>query len=381
MPKSEAKRAEWVEIERLAAAAGARWPELVAAQWALESAWGEKLSGANNPFGLKGTGTMRPTQEEVGGKMVDVQDEFKDFGSIAGAVTYLVSRWYQDYKGYQGVNRATSRNAAAHMLKEQGYATDSSYPTKLIRLMDENATLKAPATPASPPPAKAAAPLFHLEALGHTWLKKAPKQAGELPANQRVKVAPGHRYGVLRVTECPADAHMLVELAGEAGSWYVWQPHWKLDQLVGEALPREVDWSDFGCPINEFLTVGEVLQWDARRRPASTSADIARILGTAEQFLAIRKAWGGPLGVTSFYRPEPINTEVGGERGSFHIRGVAMDIYPVGRGLEEFHRWIRNRWTGGFGDGRPKGFIHLDRRANGHFVPGAGVSPWTVWTY
>ena len=92
-------------------------------------------------------------------------------------------------------------------------------------------------------------------------------------------------------------------------------------------------------------------------------------------------AWGQPLGVTSFYRPEPINTEVGGVPGSKHTTGEAVDVYPTNRSLEEFYQWIRRRWTGGLGDGRAKGFIHLDIRGGGGFVPGAGVMPAAEWLY
>jgi uncharacterized protein YcbK (DUF882 family) len=85
--------------------------------------------------------------------------------------------------------------------------------------------------------------------------------------------------------------------------------------------------------------------------------------------------------VTSFYRPEPINSQVGGVPGSKHTTGEAFDIYPVDRSLESFYQWIRVRWTGGLGDGRPRGFIHLDTRGGGGFVPGAGVRPAAEWIY
>lgn len=87
------------------------------------------------------------------------------------------------------------------------------------------------------------------------------------------------------------------------------------------------------------------------------------------------------MGVTSFYRPEPINAQVGGVPGSRHVSGEAFDIYPVDRSLESFYQWIRRRWTGGLGDGRARGFIHLDCRGGGGFVPGAGARPAAEWIY
>jgi hypothetical protein len=145
--------------------------------------------------------------------------------------------------------------------------------------------------------------------------------------------------------------------------------------------PGMIDWSDFDALVTPNLTVGEVLQFDRRRRPSAQSSVIPRILSTAAEFQSIRQAWGRPLGMTSFYRPEPINREVGGVPGSFHVTGLAIDIYPIGMPLQALYNWLLVRWTGGFGDGRNRGFIHLDRRNGGRFVPGAGVRPAAVWTY
>jgi hypothetical protein len=129
----------WQEFYDYGKAAGAKFPELVAAQAALESGWGEHLSGKNNYFGIKGSpGTVVTTQEWTGSRYITIKDEFKDFDSPLECVKYLVDRWYKDYRGYQGVNRAATRNEAAELLKAEGYATDPVYPELLINLMDDN---------------------------------------------------------------------------------------------------------------------------------------------------------------------------------------------------------------------------------------------------
>ena len=46
----------WGGVMAAAKKAGAKFPEVVAAQWALESAWGEHTSGDYNYFGIKATG-------------------------------------------------------------------------------------------------------------------------------------------------------------------------------------------------------------------------------------------------------------------------------------------------------------------------------------
>jgi hypothetical protein len=134
----------WESMIELARVAGARYPELVAAQGALESDWYRKPSGTHNYFGLKGSGTTKSTQEFIDGKWITVRDGFLNFGSPKEAVEYLVSRWYKNFKSYKGVNNAPTREDAARMLKTEGYATDPKYDDSLIRIMNERAPAAKP---------------------------------------------------------------------------------------------------------------------------------------------------------------------------------------------------------------------------------------------
>jgi flagellum-specific peptidoglycan hydrolase FlgJ len=129
----------WAGIKAAAAHAGAKFPEVVAAQWALESAFGTALSGKNNFFGIKGAGTVKTTWEDYGSGAVYIQAAFKDFATPYDCVEHLVNQWYKDYKGYKGVNRAKTREECARLLKQEGYATDPIYAQKLIRLMNDHA--------------------------------------------------------------------------------------------------------------------------------------------------------------------------------------------------------------------------------------------------
>ncbi len=124
-------------IYQAAVKAGARWPELVVAQWALESARGTKVSGRNNIAGLKGPGTNKATTEYVNGKPIPIRDDFLDFDTVDDCIQYLVDRWYKDFKNYKGVNSAPSAIAAAKMLVSEGYATDPKYADKLIKIMSQ----------------------------------------------------------------------------------------------------------------------------------------------------------------------------------------------------------------------------------------------------
>lgn len=302
---------------------------------------------------------------------------------LAGAQLDLAKEWASVpgpdgrgvYDGDSAGNRATQTvkdvQAALRSGREGLAAAAKPKPAQVS--VEKVETPEAPKAPA----------LFELKALQDTWLKKRPVQAALLEAKEKVAVPRGRVYGVVSLEEVPADGHAQVVLGGDAGKWFLFQPHWRRQgQPAAEVAPtRAVDWRDMDALVTTNLTVGEVLQWDARRAPGAGSSDIRRILDTAAQYQRVRDAWGSPLGVTSFYRPEPINSEVGGVRGSQHIAGNAMDLYPVGRDLQSFYEWVRVRWTGGLGDGRNKGFIHLDRRNGGGFVPGAGARPAAEWVY
>jgi hypothetical protein len=128
----------WDGVVAAAKAAGAKFPEVVAAQWALESGYGKHTSGTHNYFGLKGEGSERETKEFINGNWVTINAGFINFPDLQTCISYLVDRWYRDYKTYKGINRATSRDDCARLLQKEGYATDPTYPEKLIRLMSEN---------------------------------------------------------------------------------------------------------------------------------------------------------------------------------------------------------------------------------------------------
>lgn len=132
----------WASIAIMAKNAGSLYPELCAAQWAVESGWGKYTSGKNNFFGLKGKGSSKTTSEFIDGKEVSIADEFIDFETEEDCVKYLVDHWYKDYtyngKTYKGVNNAKDKRDAAKMLVDQGYCTDPSYAVKLTKLMDTN---------------------------------------------------------------------------------------------------------------------------------------------------------------------------------------------------------------------------------------------------
>ena len=175
------------QVAELALKYGARWPELVRAQWQVESGGGKYLAARNNLFGLKSsTGTPAETTEYENGVPITITDNFKEFESQEECIRYLVEKWYKDYKGYKGVNNAASAEDAARMLQSEGYATDPDYASKLIKAM-----------PAAQTRASLYNAVLHFEGLPHQIdaLKKldaslTPQQAEEFTRNWRKQVRP-----------------------------------------------------------------------------------------------------------------------------------------------------------------------------------------------
>ncbi len=126
----------------LAEKLGAKYPEVVAAQFALESGFGNKPSGTNNFFGLKalpGTkGSLVNTEEDdASGKSKKVKANFINFDSEEKSFKYLIDKWYKDYKSFTGVESGKSVKEVTNLLQQQGYATDPNYAKTLQTLVQE----------------------------------------------------------------------------------------------------------------------------------------------------------------------------------------------------------------------------------------------------
>jgi hypothetical protein len=139
-----------------------------------------------------------------------------------------------------------------------------------------------------------------------------------------------------------------------------------------------IDWSNPDCQISTFFTAGEVTKNDAERMPTPGSEEEINILLLAAELDMVRKAWGEPIGVKSWYRPYAVNLAVGGATDSQHLTGAAADIYAVEGDAEDFELWLDSRWGGalGYGAAAGKGFTHVDLREGG-FDKGAGEIRWS----
>ena len=122
-------------IYKLAKEVGIKFPEIVAAQFSVESDHGLSVTGKNNYFGIKATqseidagqSTLAPTFEEINGKKVRVMAHFKNFESIRESLEHYKKFWNDNYLDRKGISTVDTVEKAVKLLKDNGYATDSDY--------------------------------------------------------------------------------------------------------------------------------------------------------------------------------------------------------------------------------------------------------------
>ena len=130
-------------IYNLAKEIGIKFPEVVAAQFGLESAHGEKESGKNNYLGIKATqqeiadgkATLRKTKEIINGKEVLVDAYFKNFDSIRDMLLQYKKEWNDDFLDRKGTINVNTAEEAIQRLKDNKYATDPDYVKKVISVI------------------------------------------------------------------------------------------------------------------------------------------------------------------------------------------------------------------------------------------------------
>lgn len=80
----------------------------------------------------------------------------------------------------------------------------------------------------------------------------------------------------------------------------------------------------------------------------------------------IREELGQPVVITSGFRCKRHNTAIGGAINSRHMAGDAVDIRPASGSEEDLELLYevcrREKAIVGLGDGRHKGFVHVDCR-------------------
>ena len=117
----------------------------IIAQAILESGWGRSTlaSEYNNYFGLKcggawnGKSVNMATQEEYEvGVMTDIRDNFRVFDSMEDGVKGYFD--FINYSRYSNLKGVTDPEEYCRLIKEDGYATSSTYVNSLIRVIYDN---------------------------------------------------------------------------------------------------------------------------------------------------------------------------------------------------------------------------------------------------
>lgn len=132
--------------------------------------------------------------------------------------------------------------------------------------------------------------------------------------------------------------------------------------------------SPFWTPLTAHFALGELaLGQEQRRFHHQHQVETARKLCL---FLErVRGTFGGPVIITSGYRPAAINRAVGGAVNSEHLYSAAntgaVDFFIPQVDLVAVERYCSAEWPHSLGlAARAKGFIHLGMRA------GAGRLRW-----
>ena len=113
-------------------------PSVTVAQAIVESSWGESAPG-NNYFGIKadsswsGPSNSLSTQEEGANGLYTITDGFRAYNTLEDSVIDH-DKFLIPYK----MGPYTTPEEQAQHLKDEGYATDSGYASKLMQIIDEN---------------------------------------------------------------------------------------------------------------------------------------------------------------------------------------------------------------------------------------------------
>lgn len=118
--------------------------------------------------------------------------------------------------------------------------------------------------------------------------------------------------------------------------------------------------------ISEHITYKEATRTNSKHDNTPDTWQLDNIVYLAHNvFEPLRKWYGKPIRVNSFFRSLKVNKDIGGSTSSQHIRGEAIDIDTAKDNGELFHYIRKNLifdqliWE--FGDERNPAWIHVSR--------------------
>ena len=133
----------YADVQALGTASGFKFPQVMAAMWALESGWGKYTSGKNNVFNIK----ARPGQgtQKNGSYWRDYPSPLESAKDFMNLMT--------DPRYAPGLSRAQTPRQAIEAIAAGGYAGgEAAYPSKIIRVMQQmGVNVDQPYKPAATP--------------------------------------------------------------------------------------------------------------------------------------------------------------------------------------------------------------------------------------
>jgi hypothetical protein len=118
----------YTDVVSLGSASGFKFPQVMAAMWALESGWGKYTSGKNNVFNIK----ARPGQGSLKNGSY-----WRDYASPLESAKDFINLM-TDPRYAPGIAKAKTPRQAIEAIAAGGYAGgEAAYPSKIIRVMQQ----------------------------------------------------------------------------------------------------------------------------------------------------------------------------------------------------------------------------------------------------
>lgn len=198
-----------------------------------------------------------------------------------------------------------------------------------------------------------------------TYLKKAPIESTYLSDTGKRTIDVEEELVITKFKSIHHTGHAWVHIKEEQEPWIIYLPHWK---HLPSRTKKTLDWNDMSSFVAEYITVGELLQYNHSHAPLEGSRIEKNLIRLAEEFRAIREAWGAAIGIAGGYTPLQGDISLHPVEQQAHHEGMALDIYPVNDDTECLYRWLYSRWTGNLHNQSNNGFVHIDISNNGRFI-------------
>jgi len=358
-------KAGFNQIMESAKKAGDPFPEVVAAQWAIESGWGKHMTGKNNPFGQTGVEGREPgvriaTPRDPGGG----SKFFRSFESIDEAVAFRVKKWAPKYAGAKTAEEAlmmlqnygkTPRYAQGYNNDWMSYVTSTSNTIRGMGIdpkVPKNGTQTETAqqtTPAAPSggPTTAPSPASATTGAPQRRPSATPEEAATHQANVTMlknindlaaRKGPGARLG-------EANEAKKKELEGKVAAF---NQKFSLAPIQQAGTFRPLDTTGVPSQQQVQTSLASLGNTDLQKYNTKDQSHIAGLqpdfAGRLGQFLAAAEQAGAPIKIMSGYRsperqaqlfqaavakygsPEAARKWVAPPGKSNHGRGIAVDL-------------------------------------------------------